>query len=56
MSNLRIVANEYHAHANALAARAERQDRNLTPQRVQGNRVLPHERGKGGSADLPGGF
>jgi|SRR5271157_3944714 len=30
MPSLRTVANEYHAHANAVAARAERQERNLT--------------------------
>jgi hypothetical protein len=30
MPNLRSIANEYHASANKIAARAERQDRNLT--------------------------
>lgn len=30
MSNLRSIANEYHAAANAIAARAERKERNLT--------------------------
>lgn len=30
MSNLRTVANEYHSAANAVAAKAERQERNLT--------------------------
>jgi hypothetical protein len=30
MSSLRSIANEYHAAANAIAARAERKERNLT--------------------------
>jgi len=30
MPSLRTVANEYHAAANAIAARAERKERNLT--------------------------
>lgn len=29
--NLRSIANEYHAAANSIAARAERQERGLTP-------------------------
>ena len=29
--NLRTIANEYHGAANKIAARAERQQRNLTP-------------------------
>jgi hypothetical protein len=31
MPNLRSIANEYHSAANAIAARAERKERNLTP-------------------------
>lgn len=31
MSGLRSVANQYHGAANKIAARAERQERNLTP-------------------------
>ena len=31
MPNLRSIANEYHRVANKIAARAERQERNLTP-------------------------
>jgi hypothetical protein len=30
VSNLRTIANEYHGAANKIAARAERQERNLT--------------------------
>jgi hypothetical protein len=31
MPSLRSIANEYHAAANGIAARAERKERNLTP-------------------------
>jgi hypothetical protein len=36
MSSLRSIANEYHSAANAIAARAERQERNLTPNESKG--------------------
>lgn len=35
MPSLRSIANEYHAQANSLAARAERQERNLTKNESQ---------------------
>lgn len=34
--NLRSIANEYHAAANAIAARAERQERGLTVNQQKG--------------------